>query len=60
LFGDPPVAFLIDLRNYSMHDAIPRMSMSTSWGSITNEPGGPMALRNTVALEPETLLDWDG
>jgi hypothetical protein len=60
LFGDPPVVFLVDLRNYSMHYAIPHMSMSTSWGSITHQPGGPTTMRNTVAIEPEALLDWDG
>ncbi|MFL0241207.1 hypothetical protein [Mycobacterium sp. SMC-17] len=60
LFDDPPVVFLIDLRNYSMHYAIPQMSMSTSWGSITGQPGGPSAMRNTVAVDPDVLLNWDG
>ncbi|OBJ70701.1 hypothetical protein A5643_10010 [Mycobacterium sp. 1274756.6] len=52
--------FPIDLRNYSMHYAIPQLSMSTNWGSITGQPGGLSAIRNTVAVDPDVLLNWDG
>src|SRR6185312_12462225 len=59
LFGDEPTVFLVDLRNYSMHYAIPVMSMSTNFHSAGG-PGGPTAMSNTVAVNRIELLKWDG
>jgi hypothetical protein len=60
LFGYPPSVFLVDLRNYSLHYAIPHMSMVTSFESATGQPGGPMAMNNIVAMDRADLLKWDG
>jgi hypothetical protein len=59
LFGDEPTVFLVDLRNYSMHYAIPVMSMSTNFQSVGG-PGGPTAMSNTVSVNRIELLKWDG
>jgi hypothetical protein len=59
LFGDEPTVFLVDLRNYSMHYAIPVMSMSTNFQSIGGAGGG-MAMSNAVAVDRKELLKWDG
>ena len=59
LFGDPPVVFLVDLRNYSLHYAIPVMSIGTSFQSLAGS-GGPMAMNNTVSVGRDELLKWDG
>jgi hypothetical protein len=58
LFGDPPVVFLVDLRNYSLHYAIPVVSMATNFHSLAGS-GGPMAINNTVAVDRNELLKWD-
>jgi hypothetical protein len=58
LFGDPPVVFLVDLRNYSLHYAIPVMSIGTSFQSLAGS-GGPMAMNNTVSVDRDELLKWN-
>lgn len=58
-FGDGPTVFLVDLRNYSVHYAIPIMSMATSLQSVGGA-GGPMAMSNTVTVNREELLKWNG
>jgi hypothetical protein len=57
LFGDDAVKFLVDLRNYSMHYAIPLSSSGTtvSWGG-----GAPVNQENSVRLSRAELLKWDG
>ncbi|MGH3525313.1 MAG: hypothetical protein ACRDU4_21430, partial [Mycobacterium sp.] len=47
LFGDPRVVFLVNLRNYSLHHAIPVVSMATNFQSLVGS-GGPMAMNNTT------------
>jgi len=59
LFGDGPAKFLIGLRNYSLHYAIPVTDPSTSFASIQGS-GGPMAMTNSVLLQCDELLKWDG
>ena len=59
LFGDPPVVFLVDLRNYSLHYAIPLMSTATSFESRSG-PGGRKVWNNTVSVDRKDLLNWDG
>jgi hypothetical protein len=59
LFGDEPTVFLVDLRNYSLHYAIPMTSMSTNFQSAGGAGGG-MAMSNTVAADRTELLKWDG
>jgi len=60
LLGDPATVFLVDLRNYSLHYAIPVMSAGTSFESVNGAPGGPMAMQNTVSVVRAELLKWDG
>jgi hypothetical protein len=59
LFGDEPTVFLVDLGNYSLHYAIPAMSTATSFQAV-GAPGGAMAMANTVAVNRNELLKWDG
>jgi hypothetical protein len=59
LFGDEPTEFLVDLRNYSVHYAIPVMSMSTKFQSIGGA-GGATAMSNTVTVDRKELLKWNG
>jgi hypothetical protein len=59
LFGDEPTVFLVDLRNFSMHYAIPVMSMSTNMQPVGG-PGAPMAMSNAVAVDRAELLKWNG
>ncbi len=59
LFSDPPVVFLVDLRNYSLHYAIPMMSTATSFQALRGA-GGPMVWNNTVSVDRNDLLRWDG
>jgi hypothetical protein len=58
LFGDEPTVFLVDLRNYSVHYAIPVMSMATNFHG--GGPGGAAAMSNTVTVDRKELLKWDG
>jgi hypothetical protein len=59
LFGDEPTVFLVDLRNYSVHYAIPVMSMATNFRSVGGL-GGATAMSNTVTVDRKELLKWDG
>jgi hypothetical protein len=59
LFGDEPTVFLVDLRNYSLHYAIPVTSMSTNFQSFGGASAGT-AMTNTVAVDRAELLMWDG
>jgi hypothetical protein len=59
LYGDDPIAFLVKLRDYSLHYAIPIVTMATNLRS-TAGPGGPTETRNTVAVDRKDLLNWDG
>lgn len=59
LCGDDPIAFLVKLRDYSLHYTIPIVTMATSFES-TGGPGGPMQFNNTVAVHRPELLKWDG
>ena len=58
LLSDEPTTFLVDLRNYSLHYAIPVTSMTTNWSNTG--PSGPMALWNTITVDRAELLKWDG
>jgi len=58
LYGDDAIAFLIKLRDYSLHYTIPVVTMATSFES-TGGPGGPMQFRNTVAVHRPELLKWN-
>jgi hypothetical protein len=57
LFGDDAVKFLVDLRNYSMHYAIP---LSSSGTTVSWRGGGPVIQKNPVRLSRAELLKWDG
>lgn len=57
--GEPRDGFLVDLRNYSLHYAIPVMSLATSFQSMSGA-GGPMAMNNTVTVDRNELLKWNG
>jgi hypothetical protein len=59
LYGDDSIAFLVKLRDYSLHYAIPIVTMGTSFRS-TGGPGGPMQFKNTVAIQRPELFKWDG
>jgi hypothetical protein len=59
-FGDDPIRFLVDLRNFSMHYAIPPVTLTTRWHS---SGGGPTQWTNEVALDRDELLKygrWSG
>jgi hypothetical protein len=56
-FGDDPIRFLADLRNFSMHYSIPPVTLTTRWHS---EGGGPMEWQNIVALKRDELLKYSG
>jgi hypothetical protein len=58
LYGDDPIAFLVKLRDYSLHYTIPVVTMATSFES-TGGPGGPMQFNNTVAVHRPELLKWN-
>ncbi|MEE6177552.1 hypothetical protein [Mycobacterium sp. 050134] len=58
LLSDEPTTFLVDLRNYSLHYAIPVTSVATNWSSAG--PGSSMATTNTISLDRAELLKWDG
>jgi hypothetical protein len=57
LFGDDVVKFLVDLRNYSMHYAIP---LSSSGTTVSWNGSGPVVQENAVRLNRLELLKWDG
>jgi hypothetical protein len=59
LLGDPPVVFLVDLRNYSLHYAIPMTSTATNFQAL-HGPGGATVWNNTVSVDRKDLLKWDG
>jgi hypothetical protein len=59
-FGDNPIRFLGDLRNFSLHYSIPPVTLTTRWHSLG---GGPMEWQNLVALKRDELLTsrrWSG
>jgi len=58
LLSDEPTTFLVDLRNYSLHYAIPVTSMTTNFSKAG--PGSPGALWNTITVDRTELLKWDG
>lgn len=58
LFGDLASAFLVGLRNYSLHYAVPFVSVGTDFRSVGGV-GGAMAMSNNVALDRKQLLKWD-
>ncbi|SHQ49441.1 Uncharacterised protein [Mycobacteroides abscessus subsp. bolletii] len=58
LLSDEPTTFLVDLRNYSLHYAIPVTSMTTNWSNTGG--GGPTALWNTITVNRTELLKWGG
>lgn len=57
LFASDSVKFLIDLRNYSMHYAIP---LSSSGTTLSWSGGAPVVQENAVRLKRSELLKWDG
>ena len=58
LLSDEPTTFLVDLRNYSLHYAIPVTSMTTNWSG--GGQGGTTAVWNTITVDRAELLKWDG
>ncbi len=54
-FGEDSVKFLVDLRNFSLHYAIPLSTIGTkiSWQGI-----GPVVQENSVRLKRSELLKW--
>ena len=58
VLSDEPTTFLVDLRNYSLHYAVPVTSMTTNLSKAG--PGGPTVLWNTITLDRAELLKWDG
>jgi len=56
-FGDVPIRFLIDLRNFLVHYAIPPVTLTTMWHGCG---GQPMPWENIVALDRGELLKWSG
>jgi hypothetical protein len=57
VFGDDQIKFLIDLRNFSVHYAIPPVRVGTRmhW-----QGGGPVMQDNSVLLDRDELLKWSG
>jgi len=54
-FADDAVKFLVDLRNFSLHYAIP---LSTIGTKISWLGGGPLVQENSVKLKRSELLKW--
>ncbi len=54
-FGEDSVKFLVDLRNFSLHYAIP---LSTIGTKISWQGGGPVVQENSVRLKRSELLKW--
>ncbi|WP_228002486.1 hypothetical protein [Nocardia australiensis] len=52
LFGDDDIKFLFDLRNFTVHYAVPMMSIGTT---LSHRPPGPAMWINTVELERDEL-----
>ncbi|MGK8525153.1 hypothetical protein ACRS6B_28090 [Nocardia asteroides] len=60
LFGDDDIKFLFDLRNFTVHYAVPVMSIGTTW---IHRPPAPMMWINTVKLkraELDKFSRWGG
>ncbi len=57
MFGDDSIKFLVQLRNFTVHYAIPLVSIGTTmhW-----ENGGPVRWDNSVRLSRVELLKWSG
>jgi hypothetical protein len=56
-FGDDSIRFLVDLRNFSLHYAIPPVTLTTRWHGSGGEP---MQWTNEVALDRNELLKYSG
>lgn len=59
-FADDSIRFLVDLRNFSLHYAIPPVTMTTRWHGSGGEP---TQWTNEVALDRNELLKysrWSG
>lgn len=54
-FGDDPIRFLADLRNFSLHYSIPPVTLATRWHHLR---GGPTEWQNIVALKRDELLKY--
>ncbi|OZD66686.1 hypothetical protein CH272_08250 [Rhodococcus sp. 05-340-1] len=60
LFGDDDIKFLFDLRNFTVHYAVPVMSIGTT---LTHEPPKPPVWSNNVELqraELDKFAKWGG
>jgi len=57
VFGDDAIKFLVDLRNFSVHYAIPPVRMGTRLHGVG---GGPVMQANSVLLDRAELLKWSG
>ena len=57
VFGGDAIKFLVDLRNYSVHYAIPPVRMGTR---LHWDGGGPVMQENSVLLDRAELLKWSG
>jgi hypothetical protein len=57
VFGTDAIKFLVDLRNFSVHYAIPPVRLGTR---LHWEGSGPMAQENSVLLGRGGLLKWSG
>jgi hypothetical protein len=57
VFGDDAIKFLVDLRNFSVHYAIPPVRMGTR---LHGEGGSPVMQENSVLLDRAELLKWSG
>ncbi|MGV5046702.1 hypothetical protein [Rhodococcus pyridinivorans] len=55
VLGGGEFKFLQDLRNYTVHYALPVPSASTS---ISHTPGNPVVQRNDLRLSKDVLLQW--
>jgi hypothetical protein len=57
VFGDDAIKFLVDLRNFSMHYAIPPVRTGTR---LHWENGGQVRQENSVLLDRSELIKWNG
>ena len=59
LLGDQRIAFLTKLRDYSLHYAIPLVTVASSW-KVLDGPSGSTEAKNAVGIGRDELLKWDG
>ncbi|MFD0359906.1 hypothetical protein ACFQZZ_00365 [Nocardia sp. GCM10030253] len=57
MFGDDDIKFLFDLRNFTVHYAVPVMSIQTTW---SHRPPSPMQWINKVELKRAELDKFSG